>query len=259
MAFASVPNGNNPKNEARVNEFLENKTKSIAKVYLYMGIGLAISAVVSILVGALFAGWFTNWGRIDYDYISDTAFFTYIGVMVASFIIMLVDSFVIARRAYSDTKSLWGPYILYTVVMGVFLSTFLIAGIDFYTLGEAFGISAIAFVVMGLIGYYSKANLNIVGMIASALLFMLILGSVFWVGLYLISPAAFYIYDVVVSIAVMVFLLIMIAVDTYNIKRILERSGGKNIMLYCAFTMYSDFIMVFIRILYILASLKKNN
>lgn len=260
MAFASVRKSRAPQDEIKVNEFLQNKNKSIGKVYLYMGIGLAISAIVSIVVGALFAGWFTNFGRIDWaGEVPDTAIFTYVGVLIASYIIMFIDSLVITHRAYSDKKSLWVPYILYTILMGVFLSSFLIAGIDFYTLGEAFGISGLVFVIMGLIGYYSKSNLNVLGMIAAGALLCLLLGGAFWFVLWLINPAAFYIYNVIVSIAVMAFLLILVAVDTYNIKNILQNSAGKNMPLYCAFKMYTDFIAIFVRILYFLALIKGNN
>ena len=104
MAFASVRKSRAPQDETKVNEFLQNKNKSIGKVYLYMGIGV---------VGALFAGWFTNFGRIDWaGEVPDTAIFTYVGVLVASYIIMFIDSLVITHRAYSDKKSLWVPYIL---------------------------------------------------------------------------------------------------------------------------------------------------
>lgn len=256
MAFASVPNGNNIRNEDKVNEFLSNKTKSMAKVYLYMGIGLLVTALVSLGVGALFAGLFSNFGRVDTADIAENAMVAYVATMVISFIVLLVDGVVIARRAYSSKRSLWAPYIIYAIVMGVFLSSFLIAGIDFYTIGEAFGISALAFFVMALIGYKSKSNLNVLGMIASGFLFCLLLGSLFWGIFYLISPTLVYVFDIVTSFAIMAFIMVMIAVDTYNIKRILANGCEGNVVLYCAYIMYSDFISIFIRILYLLASLK---
>ena len=47
--------------------------------------------------------------------------------------------------------------------------------------------------------------------------------------------------------------IVIAAIDTFNIKRILSNGeNSSNLTLYCAFMMYSDFISIFIRVLYIL-------
>ena len=62
------------------------------------------------------------------------------------------------------------------------------------------------------------------------------------------------------SIVLAVFILIIVAVDGYNIKKISQQGAvSNNLALYMAFSMYTDFISIFIRILYLLLVLKNKN
>ena len=73
-------------------------------------------------------------------------------------------------------------------------------------------------------------------------------------------PGAVLVYDLIFTLALAVVLLIVVAADAYNIKNIIRRGQmNDNLALYCAFTMYSDFIVIFIRVLYVLALTKSND
>ena len=78
--------------------------------------------------------------------------------------------------------------------------------------------------------------------------------------LFVLIPGAALVYDLIFTLALAVVLLIVVAADAYNIKNIIRRGQmNDNLALYCAFTMYSDFIVIFIRVLYVLALSKSND
>ena len=240
-------------------------SKAIGKVFLYMGVALLVTALVAVGVGALFAGWLTNW-TFDYSVFrnigtafeaSRTPWIVYFASVIVSFIGMLICTVALGRAAATGRHSAWPAFIVYSIFMGITLSIILIAGIDFVTIGEAFGISAGAFAIMGFIGYKSKRNLNILGMVAwTALIMVLISGLIFGL-IFAFNRAAFNVFNIVYTAIVLVIFLILTAVDMYNVKRIVEKGAdSKNLCLFCAFTLYTDFINIFIRVLLLLAKLK---
>ena len=253
MAFASW--NQQPVNESTLlhQEEIQNPTKALAKTFGYMAIGVGITGVVAVLLGFLFGNWL---GNADLDAFN-TAAMVYIGLLIGSFIGMLIDSVVISAVVARGKHSVWPAYIVYTVLMGVFISAFLVVGIDFWTMGEALAIAMVAFGGMFLIGYFSKINLNPLGLVAIGLLFMVILFGSFWGIMFAVTGGNIAIFDLVFSLVVCGLFMIIAAVDAYNIKHILASGDAtNNICLYCAYIMYCDFVVIFIRVLYILAKLK---
>ena len=107
----------------------------------------------------------------------------------------------------------------------------------------------------GLIGYFSKKDLNRlwlwVGVFSMVVLLTAIVAPLTF--FFYFSSSAYLIYDLIMSVVILVMVLVVSAIDSYNIKKILEAGqGGTNIELYCAFSMYSDFIAIFVRVLYLL-------
>ncbi len=254
MAYASYPQGDSPKQSS----FNENKTTApanrlFAKAFGYMALGLAISGLVAFVTSYIFVfilKWAGEKGQIA------TAYSTgYLIVMIVSFVGLLVTGVVMSAVMAKNKHSAWVPYILFTVFMGVFLSSFLILGIDFQTIGEAFLLSSAAFLAMFLIGYFSKGGVKILAMVASLIAMMTLFFAMFWLIKVLISGnnVGYFAFDMIVSLAILVVSVLVVAVDAYNIKRILERAEGmKNVALFCAFTMYTDYIIIFLRVLYVL-------
>lgn len=263
MAYASFhqPGSENP-GTINSNATELTTSKGMGKVYLYMGLGLVITALVALGVGAFFAGWLTNWTYdvVNIENASSNAVYTFFGVVIVSFIGLLIDAIVMGAVLARERHSIWPHYIIYSVLMGAALSVIIVAGASFTVIGEAFGISALAFIVMGLIGYFSKKDLNILAMVAYAALMMLMLIGLVFAILYFVMPMAYVIWAVSTSAVVSLLMLLVVAVDTYNIKKIIARSqASENVYLYCAYTMYSDFIVIFLRVLYVLMVLKGND
>lgn len=222
--------------------------KALGRSYLYMGIALLVTALVAFVVGYGMTFWMTTSS-------STVPFYVLMAAIIVSFIGMMIISFAMVKRLNSSGKSLWPGFIAYSVLMGICLSSFIIAGIDFLVVGEAFGISALAFLSVGLIGYFSKKDLNRlwlwVGVFSMVVLLTAIVAPLTF--FFYFSSSAYLIYDLIMSVVILVMVLVVSAIDSYNIKKILEAGqGGTNIELYCAFSMYSDFIAIFVRVLYLL-------
>lgn len=222
--------------------------KALGRSYLYMGIALLVTALVAFVVGYGMTYWMTTSS-------SAAPFYVLMAAIIVSFIGMVIISFTMVKRLNSSGKSLWPGFIAYSVLMGICLSSFIIAGIDFLVVGEAFGISALAFLSVGLIGYFSKKDLNRLWLWVGVFSMMVLLTAIVapLMFLFYFSSSAYLIYDLIMSAVILVMVLVVSAIDSYNIKKILEAGqGGTNIELYCAFSMYSDFIAIFVRVLYLL-------
>ena len=270
MGYASFRK--NPEQPVRQRDITENgmsQGKAIAKVYGYMGIGLLVTGIVAFLTALLFssqinqlldANGFLDVSKVDIAKGWVLAIFITWGVALVAILIL---SFVIPFRAAVSGKSLWVPYILYAIFMGVIMSAILLAGIPFWMIGEAFGITCLAFVAMFLIGWFSKKDLSILGYIGMALLFGVLIAAIvggitFWVrgG----TATQRFWFDIAIQGAMILVIMIITVFDTWRIKQIIANAGeSKNIYLYGAYVMYTDFITLLLRILILLARLYGNN
>ena len=264
MALAKF---NNPEEQSPSPSFQEAQNQPISKslgiVFGYMAIGLAISFAIALgLSLALYYGL----GQRTFDEAvasfegaTDPIVVAYTIILVVAFAGLFITSFVMGKSLASPSKSAWPAFIVYASFMGVLLSAFVML-VDPLTLVEALGITTLVFGVMFLIGRFSKINLNPLGLIAIGALIMMILLSLFWSIFYWVNQEAFKTFDLVFSIVVCALMMIITAVDAYNIKNILARGqSSKNVYLYCAFILYSDFITLLIRILSLLSRLKSRD
>ena len=215
---------------------------SFAKVFLYMFMFLAISTAVAfglpyILVYAA-----------EHGATAEVIANAYYGLMIASgisiFVLMLVINFVFLKGKHSVII----PAIIYAVMMGVLLSSFVIflEG-NWWLLGMAFGITAGIFLLMTLIAALTKGSLHPLLYIGMGLLIGSgVLALVNWlIG----SNTIMWI----VTFAMFAAIMFMTMFDIWNIKKICERGQmNENLALYCAFTLYVDFIYILIRVLYFL-------
>lgn len=264
MKYASIDKGDGTRvvQDTQTGKELSN-SKLMARVFGYMGIGLAVTAVVAFLVGYLLLASVNTFHWLD----AETAANVYLVLLVVSCIGLLVVGFLGNIFIIRSKKSAWPLYITYAVLMGILLSSFLILGVDFATIGAAAGITAVVFVALWAIGYFSKVDLNPFAYVGLALLFCLVLFGGFWAIIYFavcggntqVWADGYYTYSLIVSFAFMALTLIVVAVDSYNIRKILARAGdNSNIVVYCAYALYCDFIVLFIRVLLLLASMKKD-
>ncbi len=224
-----------------------------------MSLGLVISAAVAFFVSFLFAKIFVWTADPTTGKLNDNAANGYLIFMVASLVGLLIDGIIVNMTIARNKHSAWVPYIIYCVFMGAFLSSFMVIGVDFATIGESFLLTSAAFFAMFLIGYFSKANLNVFGMVLSLVLLLFLFFASFWSITILISGKAwdYYLYDLVVSGALLLVSILAVSVDAYNMKRLIAAGDGmKNLALYCAFSMYCDFVVILARVLLVLISLK---
>lgn len=143
-------------------------------------------------------------------------------------------------------------FTLYSIVTGVSLSLiFLIY--DLGTISAAFFTTAGTFLAMSLIGYTTKMNLAKVGSVLYMLLIGLIIATV--VNIFLASSS---LYWIITYAGVGIFTGLM-AYDTYRLRQIFTQYGqvdemGQKLALMGAFTLYLDFINLFLYLLRIFDS-----
>lgn len=251
-SFHNVNNGpTKAKKLETVNVSNSSLTVNMVKVFLYMFIGLAITGGIATGLGYWVSS--SYYANPNNDTIPTIYLGLLIGSAIALLILMLIINFVILRGKHSILI----PGILYTVVMGVLLSSLTIfAGKDEWSMiGMAFGITAGIFLFMTLIALVTKGNMSSMATLGIGL----IVGSIILglVNLLLRSSVLYWI----VSFAIFAALMFITMYDIWRIKKISEQGQmSNNVALYCAFVIYVDFINIFLRILYFLILIfgKKN-
>ncbi len=224
-------------------------------VFGYMFIGLLITAAVSLGWSFFIASQFTTVDSDGYVNFSNTGFMLTIGACIVSMIGCYVTSIINNVYAVKTGKAPWVGFILYAVFIGFAFSTFILTGIDFATMGEAFALTAISFGAMFLIAYFSKGNLSWLALIGFGLLASVSMMALFWWIMYMVAPmSTFNLYwGILISAIVLVASLLITAYDCWKMKQIIATGNdNRNLALFCAFDLYSDFLMIFIRILYLL-------
>ena len=222
---------------------------SIAKVFGYMFFGLLITAAIAMGLGFYFGNVLLADAATEIETrVQETNAIILLVALIVSFIGIIVLSFVVPIVAIRNKRSVLVPAIIYSVLMGVMLST-LVIFIDWVILGLTFGITAVIFGLMALIALISKSRLNGLaiaaiglfvgaGFIALAMWILMLLGFnvtlLYWI----------------VSFAVFAAVMFITMWDMARIKAIVEKGEmNPNVSLYCAFILYNDFINIFLRLL----------
>ena len=169
---------------------------------------------------------------------------------------LIVMSFVLPITFARGKHNIIVPLMIYVTLMGILLSLFTFL-FDWVILVEAFGITTLIFGLMAFLGYISKGKLTGIGFILLGLLIgagvlslvnwlLIIIGGVKQENIML---------SWIVSLIVFAFLMLVTLYDVYRIKKIAENGSKQdnNLVYYCAFILYSDFIALLIRVVYFLA------
>ncbi len=246
-------NPNNFDNNYVDMSFLDDKVKKSSfygKVFLYFGLGILVTSIITLGLSWLFS---------TLEYASVVMFY---GVfLVVSLIAMIIINFqIVTRLTKANGKSILVPYIAYAVIYGVLFGC--IAGLiqDPLVIGVSLGITALIFLGMCGIGYltHNKMNifLKITSVLTMAILLLCIVNLVIFPfalfgGNYELYFAQAGIYWLMEGIFFIVFLLYTI-IDFARIRQIAEagaHKGATNLTIYCAFTIYADFIAIFTYVL----------
>lgn len=176
--------------------------------------------------------------------------------LIVSAIALLVMSFVLPIRFIRGKKNILVPLMIYVVLMGILLSCFTWL-FEPIILVEAFGITALIFGLMALLGYLSKGRVAGIGVIMLGLLIGAGLLSIINFVMILIGGISQENVTIswIVSLAIFAFLMFMTMWDVARINQIAAKgdTGNNNLVHYCAYILYSDFIALLVRVVYYLA------
>jgi FtsH-binding integral membrane protein len=231
------------------------ETKFLALVFGYMFLGLLTTALVAF--GAAY-GFFAAFYDASTQTFSDNGFMTMWVVLAVSFVAMFVTQIVLSFTMFKQKRGAWIPYLLYCAIMGIFFATF-VMWMDWRIIGEAFGLTAAIFLIMFCIGYFTKVSLSPLAFVALSLLLGVCFISAFF-GIWFLVSGTWLMYSYVASIIVIIAVTLIVGFDANRMK--LEVMGGyvtKNTALYYAYSFYTDFIAIFMRILYVLALSQSKN
>ena len=178
--------------------------------------------------------------------------YTMVGVMIGSAIILLIMSFVLPIMFIRGKHNIIVPLMIYVVLMGALLSSFTWL-FEPIILVESFGITAGIFGLMAVLGFVSKGKLSGIwvvmigllvgaGMLAGINFLMILFGQISETNVTL---------SWIVSLLIFAFLMLMTMWDVARINSIATRTEnqGKNLIYYCAYILYSDFIAILIRVI----------
>ncbi len=209
----------------------------ISNVFSYMGLGLTLSAIVAYVFGT------------DMSYmrllVSETGM-TPLGYIVMFAPIAFVFAMSLGFQRMSSTVMLL-LFLVYSVVMGMSLSFIFMV----YTHGsifQTFGIAALTFGVMAVMGYTTKTDLTKFGSILIMALIGIIIASL--VNMFLHSSGMEYIIS---FIGVLIFTGLT-AYDVQKLKRIgsgvdMGSEDATKLAVFGALTLYLDFINLFLYLL----------
>lgn len=236
----------------------------IGRVYGRMFFNLILTAVIAIGMGLIFNLWIFGTLSISEDLgnieaINGTGLITLFIIMIVSGITLFIMSFVVHGRAFRG-KSLTVPTYIYCVLMGLILST-LVMFVPWPVLGITFAITSGIYGIMFLISYVSKGSLNSLGIIGIGLLIgaaiLSLIGWIFMLTGFLGAYLHLYWIISLLSFAAIMFITIW---DMWRIKKIAEQGEmSDNLVMYCAFILYVDFIYLFLRVLRIVSYFMRRN
>lgn len=220
---------------------------SYAKIFLWFGLGVLLSG----LVGSFIAYVLPLMVTIDnVDQVSGVL----VGLTIASAIVIFPITIVMCFKANSIKGKVLMPtlYVIYALAFGVLLGSVLMmvdAGTAIIALVSTGGVMAL----MGVLGILVGPKMNKVLLVAVSIGFSaMIIGLI---GAFTFNTPMMWIF----SYGMLAYTMLITAYDIYRIKAIVSRAGNihSNLSVYLAFTIYTDFIIIFIRLLSILGS--RNN
>ena len=227
-----------------------SRTLNLGKVFGIMFIWLLLTAGIAFLGGYLFFLWMQK----DMD----TASNGLMAVLIVSGITLLALTFLIQFWALRRDRGMIVLSSLYVLAMGMLCSS-LTLFIDWQILGIALGITSGIFGVLAAIGLIAK-NVRPMAMVGMMVLFGALFVTLFtWIFSLFVplnNPTLLWVLDFAIFGA----MLLLIIVDMNQIGKICENGEmSRNLTLYCALTLYTDFVYIFIKIAYYIAIATSRN
>lgn len=226
---------------------------SIAKVFGYMFMWLLITAAIALGIAFLFSFLYNKAGTVDAQ---RNIFTGGIVVVVVAGIALLITQIVLHVVLFRGRHKITIPALIYSSLFGIVLGvlSFFIdrAFVNGWPLiGVSFGATALTFGLMALIGLTAKSRLNFLGILGFGILIGLGITSMMMLIWMLLFPAAFMWWYWIVSIGTFLAVMLITIWDIRNVKTYAENGElTDNLSMYLAFNLYTDFLYIFMRILY---------
>ena len=242
-------------------DFVDKQSRGLflTKVFGMMFLCLLITTVVAAGLGYGMMYYLVKTATVDADnnvIYDPNIIYTMVGVLIGAAIVLLIMSFVLPIMFIRGKHNIIVPLMIYVVLMGVLLSCFTWM-FEPIILVEAFGITAGIFGLMALLGYVSKGRLSgiwvvMIGLLVGAGLLSLVNFLMILFGQVSSNNVTL---SWIVSLMIFAFLMLMTMWDVARISSIAGRTEneGKNLIYYCAYILYSDFISMLIRVIYYVA------
>lgn len=211
------------------------QTNLLTKVFAIMFISLLATAGVGYGIAYLL---FTLCTDIE------TLYTAMVVTLVVSAIGSLVMAFVLPKVMSKGKHSLLPSFIIYCLFISGLISSVFI-GYDMFIIILTFGVTSLVFGIMALLGYASKGSLNGVKLVIPGL----VIGCVFLcvINFFIGSTEIAWL----VSFGIFAVILFVTMYDVSRIKQLISSASANdnNLVLYCSFELYLDFINIFIRLL----------
>ena len=220
------------------------KLTFFARTMLWFGYALVLTALIAFgIPGILHAAGFDPEGETFFTALIAMCVIGGIGVIVFSIIAMIKS---LRMRGLGRVT-----FTLYAVMMGLALSPLYLLILNptgGLAIAYSFGITAGIFLIMGLIGILSKGKIGlmlslVIGFSIGALVLSII-------NIFVISDIIYWI----VSFAILLVFVLYVGIDFAIIARHPDDARNELAVL-CAFSLYTDFIVIFIRLLPIILRL----
>ena len=223
------------------------KAFSMGKTFLWMGFGLLISAIVSLVLPYIL--------ELFTPQQQDAAFIT---MYVIAIVCIIPCSFIAAQKAFSNkTVGVTIAYTIYAIAIGMLLSTIFIQFLQAF--GESavsivaisFFVTAGCFFLMGGMGMLVKNMHKAIPFVTALLMGVLVLSLFnFFMGF----EWVYWVVDLVLFLAILLYT----AIDLSRIKKMVQSealSECRSLAIYSGFVLYVDFVNIFLRVLYYVAIL----
>ncbi len=219
----------------------DNKlSKFISKVYLWMFVGLIISAI-------------TSYYTAKNAFMLKFVYGNFIWILLAELLVVFIFSFLRKKTSYLGAIIM---FLIYSITSGLTLSSIFIV-YDIKSVGVVFLSSALMFGLLALYGYATKTDLSRIGRLLFFGLIAVIVMSI--INMFVLNAK----FDVFISIISVVVFLGLTAWDMQMIKRTYDyySDNEKELMkasIYAALDLYLDFINIFLRLLNLFGNQKEN-
>ena len=219
---------------------------SMTKVYLYFALGLILTGIAALAFPYI---------AVAIGGSGEAGMNIYTGGIITSAILLFPLSLVVGFHAMSQ-KSGWITtcYCLYSLAMGVLLSSCFMM-FDINDIFYAFFITAGTFLVMSLIGYFSKGRMSTLMTVISGLSMGTLVMCL--VNMFFFNSMVYWIS----SLGMMLVMVLFVAFDTNRVKNFAQSrmfSNSNSMAVFCAYTLYTDFITIFLYILRFVAIFMAN-